>query len=99
MKLTSGYMIREIAGNFVVVPVGESVIDYKELLHTNESGAFIFESIRQGMSYEQLLNAMAIKYEANEEEITILQRDLDAFLSEAYEQNLLELEYWHAVNY
>lgn len=90
MKLTSGYMIREIAGNFVIVPISQTMVDYKKMLHTNESGAFIFDSIQKGMSYEELLDAMVIKYQASEDELAILRNDLDEFLEEIVKNNLID---------
>ena len=83
MKLTSGYVIREIGGSFIAVPVEESLTDYKDMLHTNESGAYILEQLQAGVSYEELLNQMAIKYEATDDEKEILKNDLDDFLYQA----------------
>ena len=80
MKLTSGYVIREIGGNFIAVPVEQNQINYKEMIHTNETGSYILEQLRAGVSYEDLLEKMVIKYEATESEREILKNDLDDFL-------------------
>ena len=36
-----GYLVREIADSYVVVPVGERVIDFKGIMTLNDTGLFI----------------------------------------------------------
>lgn len=90
MKLTSGYMIKEIAGNFVIVPVGQNVVDYKNLLQTNETGAFILQEIKENIPYDKIVEHLMLKYEANEEERDIIKDDLNEFLYYAKKNNLIE---------
>lgn len=92
MKLTDGYAIREIAGNFVAVPIRQHIIDFNNRLDTNESGAFILKEIHAGLSYEQIIKDMTVKYKATEDEIPILRNDLNDFLYQAKLAHLIEDE-------
>lgn len=80
MKVKENYMLREIAGNFVVIPVGQNVADYKNMLHLNETSVFLWNELQNEISFDELLNRMAVKYEASENEVSILEKDLNEFL-------------------
>ena len=80
MKVKENYMLREIAGNFVVIPVGQNVADYKNMLHLNETSVFLWNELQNVISFDELLKRMAVKYEASEDEVSILEKDLNEFL-------------------
>lgn len=80
MKVKENYMLREIAGNFVVIPVGQNVADYKNMLHLNETSVFLWNELQNEISFDELLKRMAVKYEASEDEVSILEKDLNEFL-------------------
>lgn len=40
MKVKQGFMLREIANNYVVVPVGKAAIDFNGIITLNQTGAF-----------------------------------------------------------
>lgn len=89
MKIKEGYMLKEIAGNFVAIPVGQNIVNYKGMLHLNESGVFIWNLLKEGITYEDLLQKIILEYEAQEEEQSIIQKDLDEFLDKAKAFDLL----------
>ena len=43
MKIKEGFILRNVAGSFVVVPVGDATIDFNGMMNLNETGAFLFE--------------------------------------------------------
>ena len=89
MKLKENYMLREIAGNFVVIPVGQNVVDYKNMLHLNETGVFLWNALQNEITFETLLKNMTVEYEASEDEISILEKDLNEFLDKLRTMELL----------
>lgn len=89
MKIIDNYMLKEIAGNYIVIPVGQNIIDYKSMLHLNETGAFIWKKLENETSYQDLLDALANEYEASSDEISIIKNDLDEFLDHMRSMKLL----------
>lgn len=89
MKMKSDYLLKEIVGNYVVIPVGQNIVDYKKILHLNQTGAFICKCLEEEITYEDLLNKLYIEYEAEEEDKAIIQSDLDEFLKCAEEGGLI----------
>lgn len=90
MKITEGYLLKEIADCYVLIPVGQNVVDYKKMIHLNESGYFIVKKLQEEIGYEELLNALVTEYQAEEDEIAILKSDLDEFLNKLEEKGLLQ---------
>jgi hypothetical protein len=80
MKLKEGFMTRSIAGSTIVVPVGEKVVNFKGIMNLNETGAYIFEQLKEEISFEELLSCLLLEYEVEEE---TLRKDLNEFLENA----------------
>ncbi len=66
MKIKDGYMLREVAGNSVVVAVGKATLDFNGLITLNSTGAFLWKMLAKGSSKEELLTAMLDEYEIDE---------------------------------
>lgn len=89
MKLSEGYLVKEIAGSYVLLPVGQNVVDYQHILHVNETGYFIVSQLKTEITYDNLLERLAVAYEADAEDKEVLKADLDAFLEKLREKKLL----------
>lgn len=87
MKINDGYLLREVAGTYIVVPVGERVIEFKGMMTLNDTGAFIWRQLQSDCKYQELLTAVLGEYEVNEE---VARSDLDEFLNEARESGVLQ---------
>lgn len=87
MKIKKGYLLREIAGSYIVVPVGERVIDFKGIMTLNDTGNFIWKCLSDDVSYNQLLTSILDEYEIDE---ATAKSDLDEFLKLAHEGGVLE---------
>ena len=66
MKIKSGYLIREIAGAYVVVPAGEQVSEFNGLMTLNETAAFIWKILVDGADEDALVSALLDEYDIDE---------------------------------
>jgi len=66
MRIKSDYILREVAGNYVVVPVGKAAVNFNGMMTLNETGAFIWKELSVEISEEQLLAALLGKYDIDE---------------------------------
>jgi hypothetical protein len=87
MKIKKGFMLREVAGNYVVVPVGEASKEFKGIITLNNSGVFLWKSLIEECSIEELLRKFLNEY--NIDQITA-KKDIDLFLDKIKEANVLE---------
>ena len=94
MKIKDGYILREIAGSFVVIPEsGDMVLD--GIITLNESGAFLFNLLKEEQTKDQLLNAMLKEY--NIDNLTA-EKDLNLFLERLNKTDIVEwnIALWYA---
>ena len=90
MRLQEGYLLKEIAGEYVLFPFGQNVVDYKHMLELNGTGYFITTQLLTEITYDELLKKLIAEYEATEEDLPILRRDLDIFVYQLREREILE---------
>ena len=68
MKIKEGFILREVAGNYIVVAVGEAVKNFNGVINLNESGAFLWKILSQGVENEsQLVDALLGEYDVEKE--------------------------------
>ena len=90
LKLKEGYLLKEVAGEAVLFPVGQNVVDDKGIFVINETGRFIVERLRDEITYKDLLKEVLEHYEAiTEKEIEQVQFDLDRFLDKLWRRSML----------
>ena len=86
MKIKDGYMLRNVAGKYIVVPVGEETMDFNGIITTNETGAFLWKSLENEISQADLLKAFLNEYEIDEQ---IAEEDLSDFIKKLSDADLL----------
>ena len=86
MKIKDGYMLRNVAGKYIVVPVGEETMDFNGIITTNETGAFLWISLENEISQADLLKAFLNEYEIDEQ---IAAEDLSDFIKKLSDADLL----------
>jgi L-ribulose-5-phosphate 3-epimerase UlaE len=63
MKIKDGFVLKEVAGQFIVVPVGEAVINFNGMLTLNKTGKFLFEALQEEKTTEELAEMLVGKYD------------------------------------
>ena len=61
MKIKKDFVLKNVAGNFVVFPVGEATVDFRGMLALNETGAFLWEKLADGTTKNELCTALCIE--------------------------------------
>jgi hypothetical protein len=88
MKIKEGFMLREVAGQWVVVPLGERVVEFSGIMTLNETGAFLWKKLESGVqNEEELVAALLAEYDVDKE---TAQRDVSEFISDVNEKGLVE---------
>lgn len=87
MRIKNGYLVREIAGNHIVVPIGERAIEFKGIMTLNEVGSLIWRSLEKNMSKDEILKLILDEYEIDE---ATANSDLEEFLETIRESGALE---------
>jgi VCBS repeat-containing protein len=71
------FLLREVAGRQVVVPVGAMAGKFYGMLTLNASGAYLWQLLEQPQTVETLVQALCQKYTVSQE---VAQADVEKFL-------------------
>ena len=77
MKLKMDFILRDIVGETVLVPINESTSSFNGLITVNELGKFIWENIESSNDEDELLQRILDEYEVDKD---VAKADLDEFL-------------------
>lgn len=88
-RIRSGYILREIAGEYAIVPVGAENGNPLEntVMAPNDSAVFIWKSFEQSRTLEDVVVQGMLEYEVEEETI---RRSIKRFIKEMLEYKILE---------
>jgi hypothetical protein len=87
LKIRSGFMLREIAGSWVVVPLGQMVVEFNSLMTLNESGAMIWKKLETGAEMDELVDMILREYNVDE---NTARSDIQEIIDAMNEKGLLE---------
>lgn len=87
MRIKDGFILRKIAGDYVVVSVGETGNGFHGMIQLNDTGAFLWEQCCKETDKEQVVKAVTEKYEVEE---NIAKRDVENFLDKLRKAGILE---------
>ena len=87
MKAKSGFVLRNIVDEYILMPTGDNIGKFKGTLLLNEVSAFIWEKLQNPISREDILAAIVSEYEVSEEQAA---KDLDALLIQFRELGVIE---------
>lgn len=88
MKIKQNFMLREIAGTWLVVPLAERVVDFNGIITLSETGAFLWGVLEKGASVDELVGKLLLEYDVDE---TTARADVAEFTAALEEGNLLDL--------
>ena len=89
MKISKEFMLREIAGEYIVVPTGQAVFRFMGLITVNEVGAALWKELERGADFQELLASVLAQYEVEEERAV---REIREFLDLLRRNGILTME-------
>ena len=83
MKLKEGFILREVAGEYIVVPSGDT-LDLSMMITLNETGKFLWELLENGAEAEDLVSALLKEYDVSEQDA---RTHVEAFIAQIKEND------------
>lgn len=87
MKIKQELITREIAGEVILVPVGQSVLENNGLFALNELGAFLWKHLPEVDNESALVDLVLAEYEVDRETAAA---DTAEFLQKLRDMGILE---------
>ena len=87
MKVSKDLIMREIAGEHILVPVGAAAAKFNGLITMNEVGRFIFDQLTEDRTLPELAELVTSEYDVDSD--TAL-RDAEEFVQQLRDVGALE---------
>lgn len=88
LKLKGEFILRQIADETILVPVGRTALEFNGIITLNGTGVEIWKGLQQEKSRAQLLEELLEQFDVSPETAA---RDLDAFLEYMDRNGLIEI--------
>ena len=87
MKIKDGFILRKIAGEDIVVPIGNNIADFNGVIRLNESAAFLWKVLQEEISKVDLVNSLIEEYGIDK---SLATNDVEGFLDILEEHKAIE---------
>lgn len=77
MKIKEGFLLRQVAAHWVVLPVGQASVDFNGMLSLNESGVLLWRTLENGGDRDAMADALLAEYEVERDRALA---DVDEFI-------------------
>lgn len=77
MKLHNGFITYSTGGEQIMVAAGNASAIFRGMVRSNETAAYIIDSLKEEISREELLNKLCARYDAPAD---LIDRDLERVL-------------------
>ena len=85
MKLKDGFLLRQVAGENVVLPTG-AAMDFNAMITLNDTGSTLWKQLEKEADRESLIAALLAEYEVDEATAAAA---VDSFVARLKELDLL----------
>ena len=86
MKIKEGFILRKVGIQYVVAATGKASENFNGMMRLNESGAFAFRLLQEGITEDALVERIVAEYEVSEE---TARADVNRFLAGLKEADAL----------
>lgn len=89
MKIKKGYLVHEVAGNYVVIKIGQEAMNFNGLITLSESAKMLWDLLNRenGAVIEELVNKLLEEYDVDEK---TAQNDVIEFIESLKKNNIIE---------
>lgn len=86
MRINKEFVLREIAGDYIIIPTGATVLEFNGLITVNEVGVTIWNMLQEEVTMDELVQGVLAEYEVEEE---VARKDIQEFLDKLVEGGIL----------
>ena len=86
MKVSDQFILRNIADEHLLIPVGEAAISVKGLIALSESGVLLYEKLKDECTEADLVAALTAEYDVSE---AVAAQDVKAFIAQMQQLQIL----------
>ena len=77
MRIEKEFVLREIAGDYIIITTGKTVLEFNGLITVNEVGVTLWNMLQEEVTVDQLVQGVLAEYDVDEE---VAREDIQEFL-------------------
>lgn len=86
MRIDKEFILREIAGDYIIIPAGKTVLDFNGLITVNEVGVSLWNMLQNEVTFEELVQGILDEYDVEE---SVAREDIQEFLAALIEVGMI----------
>ncbi len=87
MKVDKEFILREIAGDYIIIPTGKTVLEFNGLITVNEVGVSIWNMLQEDVTLDEIVKGILDEYDVEE---SVAKEDVEEFLNNLVDGGILE---------
>lgn len=87
MKIKDNFILREVAGEHILIPVGEAALRVHGMVTLSESAVLLYERLQDECDEQALVDVLTGEYDVERDEAL---QDVKAFLAQMRQVGILE---------
>lgn len=87
MKIKEGFVLREVAGSYIVVAIGAAAKTFNGIINLNPTSALLWKELEKGASEQELVERLLSEYEVSEQ---TAKEDVHKFVQKLTEAGLIQ---------
>ena len=87
MKIDRNFVLREIAGEYIIIPTGKTALEFNGLITVNEIGMELWKMLQNEVTFDDLLKGIMEEYDVDDNQA---EKDVVSFINLLKDNNLLE---------
>lgn len=87
MKVKKDFMLREIAGSWIIIPLGVRIVEFNGIMTLSGSGALLWRRLEEDAELSDLIQLIKSEYNVDDD---IAAADVQEFVTALKEKDLLD---------
>ena len=81
MRVDKEFVLREIAGDYIIIPTGKTVLEFNGLITVNEVGVSLWNMLQNEVTLDDLVQGILDEYDVEEDTREDIQEFLDTLIA------------------
>ena len=67
MRVSKDLILREVAGEYILIPVGKAALEIHGMINLSESAVLLWKKLQEDCTEEELVQALLVEYDIDRE--------------------------------
>ncbi|MCD7807966.1 MAG: PqqD family protein [Erysipelotrichaceae bacterium] len=86
MKINDNFILRDIAGDHILVPVGETALKLSGMIAINDVGCLIYNELKNNKTVDEIIISVCNEYDIDEQ---TAKQDIEEFITVLKDNEIL----------